>query len=92
MLRTIHRPASMRAPIEVGRRELRRAVDRNGHARRSAGRKLAALSLECEALNDLNRSESQLAADGQALPRRSRLLRDLRGLQNWSMRRRVGWL
>jgi hypothetical protein len=89
MLRTFNRPASMRTPIEVGRRELRRAFDRNGYARRSAGRKLAMLSLDCESLSDLDRSVGRLP-DHSQVPRRSRLLRNCRGLQDWTMRRRVG--
>jgi len=91
MLRTFNRPASMRTPIEVGRRELRRAFDRNGHARRSAGRKPAALSLDCDSLSICDQSEGRLT-DHRPVQRRSRLLRNRRGLQDWAMRRRVGWL
>lgn len=90
MLRTYNRPASMRTPIEVGRRELRRAFDRNGHARRSTGRKLAVLSLDCESLSDCDRSEL-FPGHGQVRPR-SRRLRKGPGLHDWTMRRRVGWL
>lgn len=91
MLRTFNRPASMRTPIEVGRRELRRAFDRNGYARRSAGRKLAMLSLECESLSECDRSQIRLPGHSQ-VQLRSRRLRKCRGLQDWPMRRRVGWL
>jgi hypothetical protein len=91
MLRTFNRPASMRTPIEVGRRELRRASDRNGYARRSAGRRLAALSLNCEGLGDSEAGSRLLLGHGQAL-RRARLLREHGGVTDWATRRRVGWL
>jgi len=91
MLRTFNRPASMPTPIKVGRRELRRAFDRNGYARRSTGRKLAALSLECEVPSNCDGGENSLPQQSHS-HRRCRFLRGRHGFTDWSLRRRVGWL
>lgn len=91
MLPTCKRAASRHALIEVGRRELRRGFDGDGHARRSAGRRLAALSLSYEVLSDRGLADggTPLRADELRLVEH---YRNRRRPTDWATRRSIGWL
>ena len=88
---TYKRPAGRHAPVEVGRRELRRGFDGDGHARRSAGRRLAALSVDCEVLGSRALANGGLSRPADDL-RLVEYYRNRRRPVDWATRRSMGWV